>query len=247
MAKLAERVVSLVPSLTEAICDLGAAERLAGITDYCPPVRPGLARVGGPRTLQLEAIRALAPDLVVACIEENPREDLEWLGRHAEVFAPSCRSLDDAAGLVRGLGTRLSASPQAAEHLARLEVARAEVGGGVLRPRRLFYPVWKHPWMAVGTGCFPAAMLGEAGGISVLHASGRAYPTLEIEELVRLAPELILLPDEPWHFGAGDARELERLFSGPAPPIIGVPGRWAAWYGTRMDQGLRGLAAAISS
>ncbi|MFH1144829.1 MAG: helical backbone metal receptor [Candidatus Eisenbacteria bacterium] len=248
------RLISLVPSLTEAILDLGGEDRLVGATEYCP-ASIDLPRVGGPRTLRLEALKSLRPDAVIACIEENTREQLESVANELPLLAFSCRTLEDALRLVRTLGDLLGAQGPAAETLQRFEAARREVrlrrrgearaGEPPPRPRRVFYPVWRDPWLAVGRGCFPAAMLAEAGGVSVFADAAVPYPEISPRELPVREPERILLPDEPWRFGEADAQELAALWTGPGPRIVLTAGRWAAWYGTRMDEGLRALAAAI--
>jgi len=248
-----ERVVSLVPSLTEAVADLGCGARLIGITDYCPPVSPAAARVGGPRAPDVDAIARLRPDLVIACLEENPPEALARIARACRVHVFSCRSLDEGVRLVLALGRLLGREEESGAVARRIQAARegvrrlvARTGEeGVVLPRRLFYPVWKDPWIAVGTDCFAAEMLREAGGVSVFADRGEAYPRVDPTQVCKRAPDLILLPDEPWRFSHDEARDLTRAWAGEAPAVRFVPGRWAAWYGTRMDEGLRGLAAAI--
>jgi len=247
-----ERIVSLVPSLTESVVDLGAGERLVGVTRYCPPV-PSAAIVGGPRDPEIEAIVSLRPDLVLACREENSDEDLQRIAKTARVHAFSCRSVDDGLALIVEMGRLLARTDEAREAVRRIQARRGAVRQsveglarvGVHLPRPVFYPVWKEPWMALGDGCFPAAMLAEAGGVSVFADRGEPYPRIELVELRRRAPELILLPDEPWPFSSADLAELVPALAPAHPPMLLVPGRWAAWYGTRMDAGLHGLAAAI--
>ncbi|MBP7669049.1 MAG: ABC transporter substrate-binding protein [Candidatus Eisenbacteria bacterium] len=279
MTRAPQHIVSLVPSLTEAISDLGAGGRLVGVTSYCPPLASRSSSdgqgaraasspeiVGGPRTPSLEKIRALAPDLVVACAEENPAAILADIAPHARVLAFSCHTLDDAEAMLLDLGRALACEERAILHRDRFRAVRDEirrVGESDLRPgendgrtaprharakspaRRIFYPVWRAPWIAVGRGCFPAAMLTEAGGESIFADRGVPYPKVDLEAVRAGAPEIFFLPDEPWPFGEGDIDCLAPLFGDRPARFVPVPGRWAAWYGTRMDEGLRGLAAIL--
>src|SRR5215218_7611779 len=182
------RVVSLVPSLTEWLVVAGVGERLVGITDWC--VEPagaleGLTRVRGTKNPDLAAIRALAPDLVVANGEENRRIDVQRL----------------EAG---GLAVFVTMPTTVAGAVTELRDLAAAVGDASRRrpARRLRYacPVWRDPWMWLGRRTYAADLLGLAGGEPVLDDPATRYPRLDPAELAARDPEMVLLPSEPYAF-----------------------------------------------
>ncbi len=251
----ARRIVSLVPSLTEALFDLGGGERVVGVTDYCisPPAAGERARVGGPRDADIERILSLRPDRILVGREETSRSSVAALcARGARVELIDCRSYQDALELVGALGELCEQEAAAAGAVQRLTAAlrnltaqRRDLTAGSEAPKRVFYPIWRNPWMTLSRASFAADMLALTGGVSIFHDEERPYPTVELAEAVRREPEVILLPDEPYRFTPAD-RELFRAFDACERGAIRcVPGRWAAWYGTRMDEGLAGLHEAL--
>ncbi len=246
-AEIQRRIVSLVPSLTQSLADLGASERIVAVTDYCPAVRPAaqLVRVGGPLDPDPARIASLAPDLIIASREENPRRALARLRGLAPIMLCSCRSYDDGLVLLTALGRRIGEARRARTITRRLRRARASLRRCVPRVVRVFYPVWRDPWLSVAEGTFVADMLGLAGGQSI-HAGGDPpFPRVSLSNALRRAPEAVLLPDEPWSFREADCTLFAQTPAGRRGRVRCVPGRWAAWYGTRMDEGLAGLIAAI--
>lgn len=249
------RIVSLVPSLTEALFDLGLGDRVVGVTDWCVHPADGVARlpkVGGTKDANVAAIIALAPDLVIANHEENTRrvvEKLEAAGLAVWVTYP--RTVRDGATLLRELAG-LGATPAAIESVvAPVEeaVARAEAAG-IERPVRVFCPIWRDPWMAVGRDTYIHSMLELCGGANVFADHGdRRYPIVTLDDVVAAAPEVILLPDEPYAFGPLDARELGRLDVPAArnSRIHCVDGTWVSWYGARIRPAVAGLRSLLQS
>ena len=247
------RIVSLVPSLTEALFALGLGERVVGVTDWC--VHPAdkvaaLPKVGGTKDANLEAIVALAPDLVIANHEENTRRVVEKLGAAGlAVWVTYPRTVREGATLLRELAA-LGATPAAiAAVVAPVEeaVARAEAEP-LDRPTRVFCPIWRDPWMAVGRDTYIHSMLELCGGANVFADRGdRRYPIVALEDVEAAAPEVILLPDEPYAFGPRDAKELARL-SVPAARdgrIHCIDGTLVSWYGPRIRPGLDALRSLL--
>lgn len=227
------RVVSLVPSLTETLFDLGAGESVVGITDFCifPPAldRP---RVGGTKNPRVAEIRALAPDLVHVNLEENLRRHAEAIETFAPVFVSEPKNIEDVAVLIEQLGEIHDRRARAAE-LTRM--LRDEL---TTMPRASFTfacPIWKSPWMWCGGDTYVSRLVEAAGGRNVLADRDR-YPQLELGDVLALRPEVIFLPDEPYVFTAEDARTIE------GPRVIGpFPGHLFTWHGTRTILGLRFL------
>lgn len=241
------RIVSLVPSLTEALFVLGLGERVVGVTDWCVHPRDAVARVpkvGGTKTPSLSAILALRPDLVVANREENRRRDVERLrAEGVAVWVTYPRTVREGALLLRAVA-ELGAPPELARRVVDpvLEaVAQAEARPVARRPR-VFCPIWKGPWMAVGGDTYAHDLLVLCGGENPFAGDGdRRYPIVAPERIVAAAPEVVLLPDEPYAFGPGDVAELREL---PIPAAAAgrihlLDGTLISWYGPRIREAIQ--------
>ena len=232
-----ERVVSLVPSLTEWLVAAGAGERLVGVTDWCSEpaaALAGLARVRGTKNPDLEAVRRLEPDLVVANAEENRKLDVQRLEAGGlAVFVTMPTTVAGAVSELRDLAAAVGDLPGAAALDAELVAA---VGDAYRRrpARRVRYAcaVWRDPWMWVGRRTYAADLLGLVGGEPVLDDPATRYPRLDPEALAALGPELVLLPSEPYEFTEADADELAAGFAGSRVEL--VDGRALTWYGPRI-------------
>jgi ABC-type Fe3+-hydroxamate transport system substrate-binding protein len=237
------RVVSLVPSLSESVCALGAGSRLVGVTRFC--VEPeaqllGVARVGGTKNPDLRKIVSLQPDLVLVNTEENRAEDIGWLAQRFEVFESMPRTVVEVADVLRTLARHLGAEDEVEALLLELEAqcARAEVEGLELARLRVFYPIWRKPWMGVNRDTYIHDVLATVGAINVTADRDERYPRLRDEELGSLAPDLVLLPSEPWEFGAEDRDELRASGVFGSCPLLLVDGRDFCWHGTRTPRAL---------
>jgi ABC-type Fe3+-hydroxamate transport system substrate-binding protein len=214
------RVVSIVPSLTEAIAATDAA-LLIGATDWCShPADLEVTRVRGTKNPDVELILSLAPDVVIANAEENRGADLDALragGLAVWVTAPATvpQSLDS---LERMLGAVTGEVPQWLDQ-AR-EVWRTPYQGP---RRRALIPIWRRPWMALGRDTFAGDLLQRLGVDNVLGQSPERYPKIELTQLPEY--DLVVLPDEPYPFSAADGPE---AFAAPGYP---VSGRHLTWYG----------------
>jgi len=241
-----ERIVSLVPSLTELVVWLGAGNRLVGRTKFCtepPELAASVPAVGGTKNPDLSKIRELAPDLVIANREENRREDVEALKRsgvHVVVTDPN--TVRDAITMIRELGALLHLQ-QRADELA--EAIESELVNELPpRPLPVYVGVWHNPLMGLGSESYGHSLLEACGGSNVLAHRSR-YPELTMDDLRALRPELILLPDEPFPFDEGHAA----LYSQIAPACV-VDGKLLWWYGPRIPQAirdLRGLFAEVAA
>ncbi|MBK6901009.1 MAG: ABC transporter substrate-binding protein [bacterium] len=241
------RVASLVPSLTDTVFGLGRGDNLVARTAYCEEPRGLVARVpacGGTKNPRLDAILALRPDLVLACLEENKTAHLDALAAAGvPVFAVMPRSLDDVDMLLKDLGILLDAEVAALSARETLAAARADAAAA--RGRRPAVAaatlIWKDPWMAAGGHTHIDAVMAEVG-LRNVYAGHEDYPATTLEELAALAPALVLLPDEPYHFTKRDAAAVAEaaLLAGPER-CPRVPGKLLSWYGTRTAGSLREL------
>jgi ABC-type Fe3+-hydroxamate transport system substrate-binding protein len=236
-----ERVVSLVPSLTEWLVVAGVGERLVGVTDWClepADALAGLPRVRGTKNPDLAAIRRLEPDLVVANAEENRRIDVQRLeAALTAVFVTMPTTVAGAVAELRDLAAAVGDLPGAAALDAEAVAAVADAYHR--RPgRRVRYAcaVWRDPWMWLGRRTYAADLLGLAGGEPVLDDPASRYPRLDPGALAALGPEVVLLPSEPYEFAAADAEEVAATFGGPRVEL--VDGRALTWYGPRIPAAL---------
>ena len=252
------RVVSLVPSLTDTVCGLGAADRLVGRTLYCTEPRMqvrGVPEFGGTKNPKVEQIIDTRPDLVLACVEENKAEHLEALeAAGIPVYAVMPRVLNDIDGLLGTFGELLDVADAARRARADLSADHAEAAAWRERlsaHRRLQdapYPVpaatliWKNPWLAAGAGTHTNAMM-EAVGLDNVFADRSDYLAIELEDLARHEIDLILMPDEPYRWSKRDAVVVaEAVGCADAPEFCPrFDGKLLTWYGTRTAPSLREL------
>jgi ABC-type Fe3+-hydroxamate transport system substrate-binding protein len=244
----AGRVLSLVPSLTEWLVAAGVGERLVGVTDWCAEpaeVVAGLPKVRGTKNPDLAAVRALAPDLVVANAEENRRIDVERLqAAGVAVYVTAPLTVAGAVDELRALAVAVSDLPEAAAIDARLRAALATARRRrPSRAARYACAVWRDPWMWVGRSTYAADLLALAGGEPVLDDPAGRYPRLEPAALAALRPEVVLLPSEPYPFGGADAEEVAG-WSGAAVHL--VDGRALTWYGPRIPSALEAFRGLLS-
>ena len=231
------RIISLVPSLTELVWRLGCADALIGRTRFC--VEPAgeiedVPALGGTKTPDLAAITAAAPDLVLANREENRREDIEALrAAGLAVLLTDPNSVEEALAMIAALGGLLGRDVAAERLITEVRTAIAE-DGGERRPR-LFTPIWRNPLMGLAGGTYGDSVLAAAGAANALAGRTR-YPEVTLEEVASIAPEAILLPDEPYRFSERHVPP----FAAIAPTAL-VDGKLLWWYGPRMPQAIREL------
>jgi iron complex transport system substrate-binding protein len=238
------RIVSLCPSLTELVFDLGRGDDLVGVTEWC--VHPAgrverVEKVGGTKNPRVERIVVLAPDLVLLNEEENRREDAEALAaagvRCLSTFPRDCAG---TAEMVRTIGAAIE-RPDAAERIAhdierRSARVRSESAG--LEPVRFTYLIWRKPWMAVNGDTFASSLLTQAGGENVFGPRAERYPEVSADELAHADPELVLLCTEPFPFQPRHADELARATGLPRERFVVADGEYLAWHGSRTPAGI---------
>lgn len=238
-----ERIVSLCPSQTETLFDLGLGDRVVGTTRYC--IHPqqkveSTIRVGGTKRVDLGVIRRLKPDLIIAEKEENPREMVEALSELAPVYVTNVENPASAFQMITRLGA-LTGAEDRAEMLVR-EI-QAEWSQLPLQERkiRIAYLIWRKPWMAAGPTTYIDALLEVTGFENVFGAregavstevAVRRYPELTPEQLAQADPEVVLLSSEPYPFQERHLAELQALL--PRARVLLTDGEPWSWYGSRM-------------
>jgi ABC-type Fe3+-hydroxamate transport system substrate-binding protein len=240
----AARIVSLVPSITELLIDLGLADRLVGRTGFCIHPRETVKRipkVGGTKDVDIERVRALAPTHVIVNVDENRRETAAALGAFVpHVVATHPLGPRDNLDLYRLCGALFDREAAAEDLCARFEAAyaRAEDAGSELPHEDVLYLIWKDPWMTVARDTYVSRTLALVGWHTVPRVAAARYPVVDLDAATLTGVARVLLSTEPYLFREPHVAEVARLASRPATLIDGEA---TSWYGSRAIAGLAQL------
>jgi ABC-type Fe3+-hydroxamate transport system substrate-binding protein len=249
------RIVSLIPSTTETLCELGLADALVGVTVYCSEpadVVRTKTRVGGEKNPDLAAIRALEPDLVIANIEENVRAHVETLRAWGiPVWVTYPRTVAQGLAMIRELGEVTATQARAEAMLAELEplYERVRAESASRRLVDVFYPIWRNPYMTVNRDTYISDLLRVCGARNVFADRAERYPTITLDEVASRRPEVIILPDEPFRFRRVHVEDFAEYAEVPAVRdgrIHLVDGKPFSWHGPRVAQALRTIPLLLS-
>jgi ABC-type Fe3+-hydroxamate transport system substrate-binding protein len=237
------RIVCLVPSITELLCELGLAPQLVGRTGFCIHPREavaGIPKVGGTKDVNIEKIRKLAPTHVVVNIDENEKPTVDSLAEfvpHVVVTHPNAPR--DNLELARLMGGIFGASVQAEAWCAEFEKEYAALKAlPPGPPRTVLYCIWQDPWMTVSGETYIASMLAELGWQVPQVGKGERYPRFEWSSALVNGLDAVLLSTEPYRFTEEHADALEKQLG---IPVFLVDGEMMSWYGSRALEGLRYL------
>jgi ABC-type Fe3+-hydroxamate transport system substrate-binding protein len=215
-----QRVVSLVPSVTETLLAWGVTP--VACTRFCE--QPDLPHVGGTKDPDVAAIVDLRPDLVVLCVEENRREDADALTQAGIVTAAlSIDGVADVAPALRSLAALVGVDPGGVEEID--ETATGAPADGRLRA---FFPIWKRPWMSLAGRTYGSSLLAAIGVDNVFADADDRYPTVTLEEARARRPDVVLAPSEPYPF-----RERHVPLLDEVAPVVLVDGQDLFWWGVR--------------
>ncbi|SFU05532.1 ABC-type Fe3+-hydroxamate transport system, substrate-binding protein [Algoriphagus locisalis] len=225
-----QRIISLVPSQTELLVDLGLEERLVGVTKFC--VHPeGLRKlktiVGGTKNYRMDVIDSLKPDLIIGNKEENEQEGIEALMGKYPLWMSDIYNLEDSLEMVASLGEMLGAKAKSEQLIKQLS---KDFANPLAKKGKAVYLIWKDPIMVAGAETFINEMLGFAGYENLIRTS--RYPQLSENELVELNPEHLLLSSEPFPFKENHIEYYHSLL--PKAKIRLVDGEIFSWYGSRL-------------
>ncbi|WP_020605440.1 helical backbone metal receptor [Spirosoma spitsbergense] len=229
-----QRIISVVPSQTELLFDLGLNEEIIGITRFC--IHPAdkvkqKTLVGGTKTLNLNLIHKLNPDFVLANKEENTREQIESLRQRYTVHVTDVNTLPDALSMIREAGALVGKRIEAEALANRIEDSLLPFSQAP--SLTVAYLIWRKPYMVAATDTFIHAMLEQAGFRNAFAGQTR-YPVMSAEELRNARPDLIFLSSEPYPFGQKHIVELQAIC--PSARIRLVDGEVFSWYGSRLLQ-----------
>jgi ABC-type Fe3+-hydroxamate transport system substrate-binding protein len=230
-----KRIVSLVPSQTELLYELGLEDSIIGQTVFC--IHPEdkfkeSTKVGGTKKLKMDKILELNPDLIIGNKEENLKEEIKELQKHFPVWMSDIVTLDDAISMIDSIGKIMRVE-------SKTSTLIEEIRAGINKPEEFksaLYLIWEKPWMAVGSDNFIQEMMVQAGFSNVLENHVERYPEMSEGIIRSLNPEYILLSTEPFPFKEKHKEEMQDLF--PNSKVILVDGEMFSWYGSRIPRAL---------
>ncbi len=227
-----QRIVSLVPSQTELLDDLGIGDRVVGVTKFCihpKSWRSKKAIVGGTKQYHFDKIRALKPDLIIGNKEENDKAGIEKLATEFPVWMSDIGSLEDGVEMIKSVGQLVDRNSEASFLAKDIQDSFGTLSHSNPLPSAL-YLIWRNPYMAVGRQTFINQMMLYAGFENCLTES--RYPNLTFEQITELNPEYILLSSEPYPFKDKHISELNEML--PKAKVVLVDGELFSWYGSRL-------------
>jgi ABC-type Fe3+-hydroxamate transport system substrate-binding protein len=227
-----KRIVSLVPSQSELLWDLGLREELVGITKFC--VHPkelykSIPKIGGTKTVNMNKVRALKPDLIIGNKEENEHAQILELRKEFPVWMSDIYNLEDSLTMIQSIGALVNRVEEANEIKDNIRTSFLNLK---TINKSVLYLIWKNPYMAAGNATFIGDMLHKMGLQNCLTDNSGRYPNLSVEDIKVLNPELILLSSEPYPFKEKHIQEFKQLL--PNSKILLVDGELFSWYGSRL-------------
>ena len=227
-----QRIISLVPSQTELLYDLGLEDRVVGITKFC--IHPAhwhktKTIVGGTKNFQLEIIKQLRPDFIIGNKEENYFEGISTLQQHAPVWMSDVTEFEDAIKMINSISSITDCEMKGAEIVQKIQL-EFDVLKQVKRIKTL-YLLWRNPWMGAANKTFIHSMMEKSGLINVLDKVER-YPELSAAMMKDLNPSVVLLSTEPFPFAEKHIDEILEIM--PMARVQLVDGEMFSWYGSRM-------------
>ena len=226
----AHRIVSLVPSITKTLIDLGLQDRLVGVTKFCDDpieITKQIQKIGGTKNPNIEFIYSLQPDLILANKEENREEDILYLQQFFQVYISDTKTIDDALRTISHLGILTSIDTKfLIEKIIEKQSTLLDLKT-FCKAKKVAYLIWKNPYMVAASDTFIHHMLETLGFQNVFQQSSR-YPIVELNELLALDIDFIFLSSEPYPF-----KPLEIEIFKPNRALL-VDGKAFSWYGSQL-------------
>lgn len=228
-----QRIISLVPSQTELLFDLGLDKEVVGITKFC--IHPEeqfktKSKIGGTKKLNLKRIRELKPDVIIGNKEENERGQMEELMKEFPVWMSDINVLEDAIGMINGIGSLTGKSQQAELLTYKILEGFKSLSLSAKRKQTVAYFIWKDPYMVAGRDTFINDILIKAGYDNFTDLN--RYPELCSDEIRNLKPDIVFLSSEPYPFKDVHVEEIKIIC--PTAKVIVVDGEIFSWYGSRL-------------
>jgi len=238
-----QRIISLVPSQTELLFDLGLEKEIIGLTKFC--IHPkekvvGKNKIGGTKKLNLDLIRSLKPDLIIGNKEENEQDQIEELMQEFPVWMSDIYTLEDAKKTIQQIGNLVNREPEAAYLNHLINAGFNDLQTLALKNninKKVAYFIWKHPYMLAGQDTFINQILALNGLHNVVKFS--RYPEMDLAALEKLQPDLVFLSSEPYPFQEKHIKELQTAL--PQAEVRLVDGEMFSWYGSRLVKAVQYL------
>lgn len=227
------RIVSLVPSQTELLYDLGLDDRVVGITKFC--VHPddwfrSKSRIGGTKDVDIEKVKKLNPDLIIGNKEENTLKDIKALRKIAPVWVSDVNNLEQSLSMIHEIGKICNVSPRANE-LAGKILENFDLLEKKMKGKSVLYFIWKKPYMVVAKNTFIDSILTEQLGLKNIMNEQTRYPAITLESISE-EPDLVFLSSEPYPFKEKHIVEIKKVFK--KAKVTLVDGEYFSWYGSRL-------------
>lgn len=227
-----KRIISVVPSQTELLFDIGLDEEVIGITKFC--IHPNnwfrsKQRIGGTKNLNLKLIEKLNPDLILANKEENEKSQIDYLSEKYPVWTSDIQTFEDALDMIQSIGMLTGKIKESLSICNKIKQHKSSSELGKLN-KKVLYLIWKSPYMAAGVDTFIHEMLSIAGFDNAVTAT--RYPSLTFEGIQKINPDIVFLSSEPFPFKEKHIYEMQNSL--PNAKIKLVDGELFSWYGSRM-------------
>jgi ABC-type Fe3+-hydroxamate transport system substrate-binding protein len=228
-----KRIISLVPSQTELLYDLGLEERVVGITKFC--VHPekwflSKTRIGGTKDVDIEKVKSLNPDLIIGNKEENTLKDVRLLREIAPVWISDVNDLNQSIDMIQAIGEICNADSQA-DKISSQITENFNSFNSKIKGKSVLYFIWKKPYMVAAKDTFIDSILTNQLGLKNLMSNQSRYPSIELNDISE-EPDFIFLSSEPYPFKEKHKEEINALF--PKAKVILVDGEYFSWYGSRL-------------
>lgn len=230
-----KRIVSVVPSQTELLFELGLEEEVVGITKFCvhPPAWfRSKTRVGGTKNLNLQKIEALQPDLIIANKEENTEAEIKYLQQKFPVWTSDIATLHDSLNMIKSLGDLTNTAIKAQQLIHNIQQEFDTYRHQFKQTATALYLIWQAPYMSVGKDTIIHHLM-EYAGLKNVMSNALRYPEISEEEMMQLQPDFILLSSEPYPFKEKHVTAFQQLF--PNSKVLLVDGELFSWYGARLQ------------
>ncbi|TYP93375.1 substrate-binding protein [Fodinibius salinus] len=227
-----KQIISLVPSLTELIIDMGLGNQLVGRTRFCVHPQEAIQDipiVGGTKNPRIDKIHDISPDYIIANKEENRPEDIKNLQDDAEIILTDISTIEEALSAIEEIGSIFDVSQKAKKLISQIHQKLEERPD--TPPLDTIYMIWKDPWMTIGGDTYIHDVLSH-WNLNNIFGNQCRYPTFDLQDLQSYEPELILLSSEPYPFKEKHIVQVEEKC--PHARVLRVEGEWFSWYGSRM-------------
>ncbi len=229
------KIISLVPSITELLFDLGLDNQIVGITRFCIYPKEKVKNktiVGSTKNVDLILINSIKPDLIIASKEENTKEEIEALMDNFNVYISDVKTFSGALELIKDIGILTNKEKNSSLLIENIEHQFKQLEGIISSKRKVTYLIWDNPIMTINSDTFINDMLNRAGCENVFENRKERYLIISVKEIRNKKPEYILLSTEPYSFTNDHVVEFTRYF--PFTKVILVDGKKFSWYGSHL-------------